>query len=472
MQIKSGRIKNKYDYIIVGAGITGITILSELLKKGKKNILIIESGSMLSSNPYPSNKEVNSKKFKIKTKSQFSGVGGGSNVWGSLNGIFDKKLVEKDFNLNRFPINYSDYLFYVKKAKEYGFPDISEFKCDEINDKNLKVKKFVQVTPNIRFFNFSSLLENKKVDFIQNCYAEEIIKINTRGKKIIFNCNNKKISSIGDKIILCANTIENYKLLKKSKLNINYKVLGTGFMNHPKGVIGSLKFKKKFNDYIEKISKNRVTYLGIQLKNSEFNHYLNFNKGFKIPALHYVSQKIYGNIKLHEGDFSGPNGLLLKNYFLLMLYYMIAVIEKIITRFKNNHLYIELYTEMKFNANNIISFDKKSKKTFVSYELSNQEVEGAEKLINMFENMFDCNIKFKPESKKKLKKIISIDSSHHMGGIVCGNMKDKSVLNLNLSLHEEKDVFVCGGAVFPFSGVANPTISYVALAIWLAETHL
>tara|TARA_B110000003_G_scaffold239362_1_gene245418 strand:+ start:115 stop:309 length:195 start_codon:yes stop_codon:yes gene_type:complete len=63
MQIRSGRIKNKYDYIIVGAGITGITILSELLKKSKKNILIIESGSMLSNNPYPSNKELNSKKF-------------------------------------------------------------------------------------------------------------------------------------------------------------------------------------------------------------------------------------------------------------------------------------------------------------------------------------------------------------------------------------------------------------------------
>lgn len=117
MQIRSGRIKNKYDYIIVGAGIIGITILSELLKKGKKNILIIESGSMLSNNPYPSNKEVNSKKFKIKTKSQFSGVGGGSNVWGSLNGIFDKKLVEKDFNLKRLGLKILINNFLINSNK-------------------------------------------------------------------------------------------------------------------------------------------------------------------------------------------------------------------------------------------------------------------------------------------------------------------------------------------------------------------
>mgnify|MGYP000306555041 CR=1 FL=1 len=48
----------------------------------------------------------------------------------------------------------------------------------------------------------------------------------------------------------------------------------------------------------------------------------------------------------------------------------------------------------------------------------------------MFEKKFECNIKFKAKSNKILKKLISIDASHHMGGIICGNLKDKSVLNL------------------------------------------
>ena len=39
-------------------------------------------------------------------------------------------------------------------------------------------------------------------------------------------------------------------------------------------------------------------------------------------------------------------------------------------------------------------------------------------------------------------------------GDKCGNFKNDSVVNLNLSLHEEKDIFICGGAIFPFSGVA------------------
>ena len=471
MQIKSSELKERYDYIIVGAGIVGITILCELLKIGKKNILIVESGSMLGSNPYSKNK-IKSEKFPIKIKSIFSGVGGGSNVWGSLNGIFDKTLIDKFYNLKKFPIKYSDYLDYLKKTKEYGFPDISEFKTDEANNDKLKVKKFVQVTPNIRFFHFSSILENKKVDFIQNCYADNIIKTKNKEKKITFNCNNKMISSIGEKIILCANTIENYKLLRKSNLNVDYKLLGTGFMNHPKGVIGSLKFKKEFSKYMPIAFKNRITYLGIQLKGSNYNHYLNLNKGFKIPFLHYLSQKIYGNIELYQGNFSSTSRSFFRNYFLLISYYLIRIIEVIIEKSKKNHIYLELYSEMKFNNKNVINFDKKNNQTSINYELSKDEINAAKNLIKMFEQKFKCKIKYKPKSEAKLKKLISIDASHHMGGIICGDIKNKSILNMDLSLKLEKDIFVCGGAIFPFSGIANPTMSYVALAIWLSENHL
>ena len=65
-----------------------------------------------------------------------------------------------------------------------------------------------------------------------------------------------------------------------------------------------------------------------------------------------------------------------------------------------------------------------------------------------------------------------MDASHHMGGIKCSYFKESSVTDLDLSVHGEKDIFICGGAIFPFSGVANPTMSYVALAIWLVENKL
>ena len=65
MQIRTNQLK-KYNYIIIGAGIIGLTILRELLEKGKKDILVIESGSMLSTNPYPDFMKVISKNHKKK----------------------------------------------------------------------------------------------------------------------------------------------------------------------------------------------------------------------------------------------------------------------------------------------------------------------------------------------------------------------------------------------------------------------
>ena len=151
---------------------------------------------------------------------------------------------------------------------------------------------------------------------------------------------------------------------------------------------------------------------------------------------------------------------------------MINIIERIINKIGKGYVYIELFTEMKLNNDNTIIYDKNTNKTSLRYELSNEEVKTAAELLNIFEKKFKCKIKFKPRSFKKFKKLISIDASHHMGGIICGDSKNKSVLNLNLSLHEENDIFVCGGALFPFSGVVNPTMSYVALAIWLTDKHL
>lgn len=472
MQITSDKIKKKYNYIIVGAGITGMTVLSELLKIGKKDILIVESGTMLSSQPYPSYKKVYSKKYIIKPNSQFSGVGGGSNVWGSLNAIFEKELVDKYYNSKNFPLKYSQYLKYLKKTKNYGFPDISEFQYNQTNENILKVKKFVQVTPNIRFFNFSSILENENVDFIQNCYAEKIIKTESDIKKLAFTIKNDFFEIYGEKIILCANTIENYKLLRKSNININHRILGEGFMNHPKGVVGSLKYNKRFKKYISNSSENRITYLGIQQKDSSYNHYLNINRGFKIPIIYYLSQRLLGSLESCKVILPFSINLFLKKYIILILYYLIRIFEKIIDRINYDHVYLELYNEVKFNRNNKITYDKENNKVYVNYELGDGELNAAKKLINMFENKYNCKIKFKPKSKKTLKKLTSLDASHHMGGIKCGYFKENSVIDLDLSVHGEKDIFICGGAIFPFSGIANPTMSYVALAIWLVENKL
>ena len=166
-------------------------------------------------------------------------------------------------------------------------------------------------------------------------------------------------------------------------------------MNHPKGVIGTLKYNSKFNRYISKSSNNRVTYLGIQLKNSNHNHYLDISRGFKIPIIHYLSQRLIECLKLFNGIAPFSINLIGKNFFNSRNLLFNKNLEKLINKIYKDHVYLELYNEIKFNSNNKISYNEESDKVTVDYEIGDSELNAAEDLINMFENKFNCTIKFK-----------------------------------------------------------------------------
>jgi len=71
VHIKIENIRKHYDYVIVGTGIIGLTILQELIKNKKQNILIIESGSLHSSDPYPKYAKTSFSKLPIKILQDF-----------------------------------------------------------------------------------------------------------------------------------------------------------------------------------------------------------------------------------------------------------------------------------------------------------------------------------------------------------------------------------------------------------------
>ena len=60
---------------------------------------------------------------------------------------------------------------------------------------------------------------------------------------------------------------------------------------------------------------------------------------------------------------------------------------------------------------------------------------------------------------------------HHLGTARMGTDSATSVVNTDCRLHETDNVYVVGGAVFPTSGQANPTLTVVALALRAAD-HL
>ena len=468
MQVKLDDLNNNYDYVIIGAGIIGFTLLRELLEDGKKNILIIDSGSMLSKKPYPKSFEVKSDSYKIKKTALFSGVGGCSNVWGTICAIFDKKTINKYYKKKKFPLNYNKYIFYLRKvALKYNLPNIEEFQSFKLSSDIFKAKKFIKVKPNLKFFNFSSILENENVHFLQNTTVTKIIN-NDNLKSILFKTESKpeivfKVS--GKKIILSANTIQNFKILAASDTFKKHKKLGKGFMNHPKGVIGSIKKKKIFEKFLTKSLDNKYTYLGLQCKYSKFNHYLKIEEGIKFPFLNFLTKDITENIYKYNGKIYG-----FKNYLFEFLRIALNITEKLFDKFFSNHYHLTAYLEIKNNDNNKMTYDEQTKNVNVDYKLCEKGVNELINLISKFEKEFKTKISFKPKSKKSLIKYTSLDSSHHMGGIECG--LDSGVVDLNLCLHNTNNIYLCGGGIFPFSSVENPTYSYMALAIWLSKEVL
>ena len=130
MHIGIKNIKSQYDFIIVGTGILGLTILQELIKNKKKNILVIESGSFHSSDPYPKFAKTSFSKLPIKNTSRFYGVGGSSNSWGSISALFDEQDFKKSNENTFLPINFNEIKKWSSISKEYGFPSMEEFIID------------------------------------------------------------------------------------------------------------------------------------------------------------------------------------------------------------------------------------------------------------------------------------------------------------------------------------------------------
>ena len=90
--------------------------------------------------------------------------------------MFDKEKIDSYHNEKKFPLSYNKYLYYLNEATKYGYPSPNKFRANTKINKNLKVKKFIQIKPSINYFHFSSILESENVHFLQNSVVTKIIK--------------------------------------------------------------------------------------------------------------------------------------------------------------------------------------------------------------------------------------------------------------------------------------------------------
>jgi choline dehydrogenase-like flavoprotein len=62
-----------------------------------------------------------------------------------------------------------------------------------------------------------------------------------------------------------------------------------------------------------------------------------------------------------------------------------------------------------------------------------------------------------------------VPSSHHLGTTRMSTNPRRGVVDQNCQIYGVGNAYVAGGSVFPTAGVANPTLTIVALAVRLAD---
>ena len=94
-KIKINKLKNLYDYIIIGSGPAASVILNNLIKT-KKKILVVERGGF----KQKFSEKITSDNFNIKKDSRIFGVGGTSNSWAQIYSLFSKNEMCNNRNRN------------------------------------------------------------------------------------------------------------------------------------------------------------------------------------------------------------------------------------------------------------------------------------------------------------------------------------------------------------------------------------
>ena len=152
-------------------------------------------------------------------------------------------------------------------------------------------------------------------------------------------------------------------------------------------------------------------------------------------------------------------------------------LKKLLSKISKNKSYsVVLHLEQKPDKENKIYIN--NDRAILDWNFTDND------FMNLKQSIEDLNIIFNEmEAKFNLKKIFYSDKDkintylknnifgigHHMGTTRMGFRKEDSVCDLNLKYHGINNLYINSTSVFPTGGIANPTLTLLALTSRLAE---
>ena len=449
-----------YPVVIVGSGPAGITLAKKLEEK-KIHSLIIEAGKL----EYDDNSQANydykgfGDSITDLKYSRLRQFGGTSGHWGGW-----CKPIE-EWNIKKWGLNYEEIKNYQKEACE-----ILNVK-NEFNNANID-DYFNQIQFQYSNLRFAEKYKNfiSKSQYIDLVYNTQVTKFNGEEKKIknVEIIQNKKKYFIKSYFfILCGGGIENSRILLWTKetnkqLVNNDLPIGNYWMTHP-WIIGGVGFLYKS-----------------KLSNLLNNKYLNYDGPVHLATREKItmdnnilSGALYMNAKEDEKIYKE----IIKDFLCVAPSYGKKIARSIFRKdLKCGNIFMNLEEAPVFS--NKILLDKKLK-DINEIPLTNLYYKKSEKTLNSIKSIMQelgkTFINFNLGRVAINPEIIESNSyenlgvHHHLGGTRIGFNKKKSVVDVNLKVHDLNNLYISGSSVFTTASYENPTFTIVQLSIRLAN---
>ncbi len=457
--------------IIIGSGPAGISLALELEKR-KIHSIILEAGNLEyneESQKFYHAKVIGDHLVDDIKYSRLRMFGGTSGHWGGTCRTLDS------YDFNSWLIEKKDLQPYLKIASE--ILNIKPlFREKKIND-DFKIVEFQ--TSNVKFGEKykNHIDKSNYIDIIFNSPVTNIIGKEGLTEKLEVKFENQKYYISGSKYVLATGGIENSRILLWSReMNKNFidknLPIGNNWYTHPYHILG-----KGFTNY-----KTATEYFKHNL--IEFENAFGWGKDTKTfnvsPTRKFIKDKQILNSCIFITTFDRKNNNL-KNIVKNLLCIAPQISHNLLKKF-----------EKKIFCGTTFSSSWEQNPNFQNKIRLSNELDGlGVPFANIYYKKDDIVRKTARVMMEELGKLyvnknigrVSIDEflynnmdyktdgggQHHLGGTIMGSSNANSVVDVDLKLHSNKNLFVLGSSVYPSGGHANPTFTIVQLACRLAD---
>ena len=460
----------KKKVVVIGAGLAGSLISNELVKYF--DVTLLEKGGK-NSIQYPKIEFIHKKLAEVATFC--FGGGGTTNLWHNglipinIDDIFDKEFYEVLCDANRFMDKAAASLFFKKASYSQEYKQLQS----EMNELTRNIGVFEDGIDCLVYpRRFKKLTVDTRVNDVYSVDTIDFISENNRIVTVNYSIGPMKYSVDADRVIVSAGAFGTPEILKKilSSIGIGFNKLGVGWIDHPMGFVGKVKFKKEVSGLIRKLSLldkgDYVSRNAVRLK-SECGKYTCCV--FFRPALTMDNNLSIYKYKSLLGASSGKTRL--KTAFSSKILHP-DIISEIYSHFFGFNIpgrtYSILFMGEQKRGNNRVCYDGDDLK--IDWSVTGEEISVYNNVLKKLKRMLS-KISDEININTNISEEWLWSAAHHSRTTPMGNTQN-DLIDKNLKLKCCDNVCVCDGSVIQEHSYANTGLTIGQLGMRLTDLLL